>query len=158
MEFFKQFDDANVRIEWLFWLPSIVVQPPEEFFDAVSDHSDDLVELKCLPEIARTLELGVSEGLSHRDTVEELCGAFYRENREGFIFQAATPVTSDHRPGAYTFSWGHYHTKWFYAPTLNDIAQTVASWADEMRTKDGAIPRQSPAPTSDVGRTDSEIA
>lgn len=137
MSIYDDFD--NARIEALFWLPSIIScgSPPTSFHDACEEILDG--DHQCgddLPEIASIISLRGDEELSDREAVEELAAAFAQNDRVGFLFCAAVPVTSDHSHGGYRFSWGHYRTAWLYAETIEAVRSKLIAWAEASIKRD----------------------
>lgn len=134
------FNDANVRIEKMFWLPAALGcgTPSEDFCEFIEEASDGMAPLvlKSLPELGRAIECAADEGYSDRETAEESGGILLRNGRHGFLLNVSTPVTSNHRSSGYTFSWGHTYNAWLYAATFEDIAPTCAAWAAECLADD----------------------
>lgn len=138
------FDQSNVRIEKLIWLPGAVGcgNPSEDFEEFIEEATDGLMTdavFTALPELKGLLEMVEQEGLSAREAAEEIAGSLLHKKRLGFLIFVNTPVTSNHRVGAYTFSWGHCYCEWLYVPTFEQIPEACANWAAERLATDKAL-------------------
>ena len=118
--------NASVRVEQMFWIPGITAQPPREFEDFLSDE----IAGDCAPAVLEALPFlkgMIDEGAEAEDVVAEM--NFRR--KIGFIAQVATPRPYDIRKdGSHSFTWGHYHTKWLYADTLESLSEQAVTWAE----------------------------
>lgn len=145
------FDSENVRIEKMFWLPGALGcgTPSDEFCEFIEEASDDMAPLvlKSLPELGRAIEGAAAEGYSDRETAEEVAGILLRNRRRGFLLYVSTPVTINHKPGSYTFSWGYTHNAWLYADAIEDVAPTCAAWAAESLAGD----KRTASPSTEEG-------
>lgn len=68
---------------------------------------------------------------------EEVAEALLMNRVSGFFIQAAQPVIRDFwESGGYSYSWGHYHCEWLYAPTAQDIDTVIAAWSEATLQRD----------------------
>ena len=135
----EEFFEANVRIEKLFWLPGVLgcQAPPDDFIEALDEIRESGLILDAIPQLRSVFSLADDEGLDCSDLPEEVAAVLMHHQHCGFIFEAATPVTSNHRSGGgYTMSWGHYYTVWMYAETADDITRLSTEWAAASVMKD----------------------
>lgn len=118
--------DANVRIEEMFWLGGMSAGVPSDFEDFVQD---DLPEEKQI--LAALPFLGAFLKDDGDAAAEDILAECSFRRKLGFILQLATPIPRDFGkdPRSYSFSWGHYATKWLYCETLNDLAPAAELWA-----------------------------
>ena len=113
--------DRNVRFEKLFWCAALQCAAPHEFEDFVEE---DLLDCENLPAFLKN-----QEDIDAETVLAEMA----MRRKTGFFFQAATPVPYNIRPdGSFSFSWGHYNTKWMYADALDEAAEMAAEWAEKL--------------------------
>lgn len=126
--------DAEVRVEELIYIPGAVASD-ESFPKALEEFGEDLpaeedAEIyKAIPALAPFAdENNEPEAWRVAEALRFL---------PGFLVQAATPVRRPYGSGgAFTSSWGHYHTAWLHAPTEADIATVCAAWAEDRHNED----------------------
>jgi hypothetical protein len=126
-ELFDKLQDANVRLEHLLWVPGIASggRPPDVFCQFFEDVNEGSQIHQALPEIAIVLGWESDEST----LLDELAQEMIARKRHGFIFQAATPVTSKHTDFGHSYSWGSYHVEWMYADTLEQMVEWCVKWA-----------------------------
>lgn len=128
MDVTQKLFDATVRAETIIHLASMAYEEDswaEVVREVVSDYGDD--EICDLLEISGDLD------------EQEIQWAVCESGKTGFLIQMATPVPKYHpdsdNDGSYTFSWGHYATKWFYGDDILTIYEDGIKWAEEYRSK-----------------------
>ena len=131
--FAEQLFEADVRVERMFWLPSIAgpEEPPDEF---VSEFCENLPENPAhqLYDELPQLKQFAAEGASGADVAEAL-----RFVGGGFLVQGASPVRRYDRDGAsWSSGWGHYRTCWLYAADEAGIVKRLVEWAAENNAAD----------------------
>ena len=67
---------------------------------------------------------------------EEVFSLLYENGLMGWLVQAATPVCRRCEGGGVMYSWGYYHTQWFYAESYEAALWQVEAWAERMRKQD----------------------
>lgn len=70
-------------------------------------------------------------------TTDEVAETLLMTRTKGFFVQAAQPVVHEFwASGGYSYTWGHYHCEWLYAPTAQDIEPVIAAWSEAMLQHD----------------------
>lgn len=132
----KRLQDANVRIETLFWAGGLRAQPTTGFNDFVSEvvgYSDQI--LKSLPWVRE---------YCGEDSYCESDASIFLEDLEfrgidGFFAELATPIPKKMKPsGAYSESWGHVAVQWVFARSLEELVDIAETWRKEILKKAGA--------------------
>lgn len=127
-------DNATARVGHILHLETMVV-------DAIGG---DLWEL--LTEDAATV-LAEALGVENLDVVlnryadederphrfeqeDALLDAIRYKPLKGWLVAGQIPVKKASSVGAFSYSWGYYETRWFYADTYDDAIEQVIAWAD----------------------------
>lgn len=153
-DIYEALNDANVRIEKLFWLPGVAAcsSPPQDFID-----SCDEIDARDVKEInLRALSNAYAEIVRNVD--DDLAECFVDhlivDRTAGFLVQLATPISFNlNTHGGYSFSWGYYTTAWRYVPRLDSIVTVAADWARERHDADQKREASRTTPVSD-GKTE----
>lgn len=118
--------DLSLRFDHLIYLAAAMgdtyslPEPLENLLD--EEEYQRLAELFDIPELAK-----VEDGKLDSEQISEW---LVELGRFGFLVQAATPVRRYTSPNCATFSWGYYHTQWFYAETLEEVISKAKQWAE----------------------------
>ncbi len=118
------------RFERIVHLGMLVHSVPGDQLEDVIDylfHTENESSWDGLP--AKLKSLVKNETLDDEEVSEgflEICG---QEGVCGLLGQAATPVKQYSADGkSASFTWGHYHTAWFYGENLDEIVRKAAAW------------------------------
>lgn len=71
------------------------------------------------------------DDVRNSNDIEGLSCYFRQARRLGFLVKFATPVPSNLSEYSYSFSWGHYATKWLYAETYEGVCAKAIEWQRE---------------------------
>lgn len=135
-DLFDRFNNAPARIEVILFIAGMINSEgslPDPLDDLLADSTEK--ELKeCFPgmpdHILEALELRHARGEAFSEWALE-------SGTLGFLVQFAAPVIrSCGGPGAFSYSWGHYYTKWVYGDTFDLALERGFEWVQQMREKD----------------------
>lgn len=135
----RRLEQAQVRIDRIFWLPAIAAchVPPDDFASAINDEMNDtdaaVTQLSTLRDLRKLRD---EEGLSDDEATDELVTMIARSAVPGFLYRAVTPVTFNHKAGGCMMSWGHTHVEWCYAASLQQMVEQCEAWAAERNAED----------------------
>lgn len=135
----EQLMENEIRFEETLLLDLMVDgdNAPDNFKDAMSDYDD-------MHHILKAMGIALP-----KDEVESWCegelASYLISDCEvgGFLVKAATPIPTSFSKKyndpdtldrhSYTFSWGFYHTRWFYHPSsMAALIEEVIHWRDAM--------------------------
>lgn len=124
------FDDADLRMDRLLYIPAMLREPPEAargLTEFLEDEDDGTLK-KCFPLLPdKFFEL-------RADDFDEAFEFFYDWVRTGvdvrFVAEFMTPVWKN-RNGTVSGSFSHCHLVWLSAGTIEDLTALGLKWAQE---------------------------
>lgn len=124
----EDFCDASARIGSIIHIGGAIADA-----DSLSDSISEFIE-EDIFEIDYDL-FPIKNIFHENDDFEawEVVEWLLRNNFLGFLVQIETPVIN---PKTHTFSWAHYHTRWFYS---DDFYSAVGSGLDWVKEKRNAV-------------------
>jgi hypothetical protein len=124
------FQEETIRINKIIHIPLAFAN-----CDAPSDDLEELLEFANTEDWPPELAAALKD--TQDASVEEMLEAIADANLRGFLVDLNTPVRTYHG-GPYdgsSFSWGHYASKWFFVPSLEEIAEPADVWLKECEAK-----------------------
>lgn len=137
--------DADARIEKMIWAPAIGSVSSGAYSDDFTDFCEDVLAddgsttmHKSFAGLTVFKQVGEDPDIEMDDAIEAIALFLGEQEISGFFVQAATPVYKYRTPTdtQCAFSWGRYHTCWIYIPRVEDLASTLAAWANEKHEAD----------------------
>jgi len=142
-----QLEQATIRAKQILHLGAMLTQA-DSMPEPLGDFIDDLdihiakalaTDMPWLPEMLARWER--EDSVTDEEEREDFNTLVYRHACYGYLVEYATPVMKPMRSsngewcGA-SFSWGHYHTQWFYGETLEETVGKALSWAESLRQQE----------------------
>lgn len=142
-----KFDETIARIETIIWMPGVIFASAmtDALQDFIDDTSTDTMHESLPPAFRKTWDNADRNDFDDDERIDVLLSACARERVHGLLFKVAVPVTSNHRDDGYTFSWGHYVTRWIYAESIEAMASMAMQFADQQLARDKAKSAKAPA-------------
>jgi len=129
---YDAFDQANVRVDKLFYLPAATAASslPEGLRDAIETDLFDGDNKQVISKIPALKKILTSNDEDYSDdwALECLAGS------SGFLAQLARPVPTTFLGGkdTYSFSWGYYRTKWVHANDMDDLVHLAEEFSESV--------------------------
>ncbi len=132
--------ENNVRIGKMFPFPG-----GAGFQEVLEDLDDDQLPAEIAALLAKWSEEERDQlhsgGVDSHMAFEELCGEGFRRGVYGWFGEVHTPVVKPFGSGnAVSYSWGHYHMGYLFAPTAEAFLEKAIAWAEERETADRKEP------------------
>lgn len=124
------FFDNSIRPEQIIHLGTQCVHDFDEWESDLSDLFADYLE-----DICEAIGIEPTEELD--DDMTNLPSFLVDSGKPGFLVRFATPVPKQfYSSGGYSWSWGHYTTKYIYGDTYEEACKKAMKWqADYIATK-----------------------
>lgn len=116
----NQMIEDNVRCEKIFHLGIMTAQ------DRLPDDLKEAFDSDWA-QIHKTLKLRYKVDIDADEW--QMVEALEVDQKNGFLVQFATPCPRFFDSDSFSFSWGFYTCKWFYAETMEEVTQKGIKWA-----------------------------
>lgn len=123
--------NESLRVERVIYLAGALSQFdsfPDDL-DSFFDDADESNIVDCLGDIPGYVNLE-----DHRNERSESISEWLNAaGKYGYLVQCATPAMTKNSENSRSFTWGYFHSRWFYGEQMDDVISAALAWAEERR-------------------------